>query len=64
MTVALYVFALVVIADVAGLILDASLWLSGQPTISGEARRHFWLGLVLIGVQVVGAIALAVHLYW
>ncbi len=60
---ALAIFILVVAFDVAGLLMDVWLWACGRETVSQMARKGPVIGALIVGLQVVGAVALACH-FW
>lgn len=62
---ALVVFIIVVTIDAVSLVIDLAVRLDAgvEYTITRLARRHFWFGAALLAWQVLGAIALGVHLY-
>lgn len=63
-TVGLVVFVVVVVLNVVGLLVDFILILLGMTTITEVVCcRAWWLGAVIIAVQVVGVVGLAYHFH-
>ena len=62
--VALVVFIVIVIANACGLLLDALLWLLGMETMTEYYRAHPFWGIVVVCLQVIGALALTAHFWW
>lgn len=63
MTVGLVVFIVAIGLDVMGLLLDWAFQLAALPTLTGYVRKHGWAGVVVLGLQMVGAAGLAWH-FW
>ncbi len=62
MTVPLIIFVAVVIGDVLALVVDVFLKAWGYKTISKHCWEHPVLAVYLVAFQVIGALALWVHL--
>ncbi len=62
-TCAIVIFVVVVAANLGGLIVDNTLAINNCPTISHYVWRHWWIGVPVILLQVVGMVALAYH-FW
>ena len=58
----LLVFCLVQILNVCGLALDGVLVCSGMPTVTDYARRHWWVTIAILALNVAGFWGLATHL--
>ncbi len=61
---ALIVFVAVIMIDVIGLILDYLLRACHMPTITDHVRQDPLIGLALIALQCVAAVALALHFWY
>lgn len=57
----LLVFLAILQANIAGVELDYFLAKNGLPTITDYARGETWPGWIIVGLQVVAAIAIGVH---
>jgi hypothetical protein len=62
-TIGLAVFVTVVVLNVAGLMLDVSLYAAGRPTITATARKYAWLASVILIVEQAGVCGLAMHFH-
>jgi hypothetical protein len=63
MTAGLWVFVSVLVLNLAGVVLDGILYLTGHITITAMVRRDWSLGTPILVLQVVGLIGIAVHFY-
>lgn len=64
MTHGLYVFIVVLALDIAGLLIDLSLYLSGHTTITQYVHGGAtWLGLAIVVLNIVGVAGIACHFF-
>ncbi len=61
MTAGLWVFVVVVLLSVVGLLVDESLKIVGATTISAQVQAQPLLGVAIIAVELSGVLGLASH---
>jgi hypothetical protein len=59
----LAVFMLATLIEVDGMIVDLLLRLSERQTITDFVRQHWWAGIPIVSLHLIGVAALCIH-FW
>ncbi len=63
MTAGLIIFIAVLVIDLIGLLIDKALEWEGYPTITRIVQDRWWVGALILLLQVVGFFGLMFHFY-
>ncbi len=63
MTAGLIIFIAVLVIDLIGLLIDKVLVWESYPTITRIVQNHWWVGALILLLQVIGFFGLMFHFY-